>query len=77
MFPALGTSARLATLPVSLLPPFTVTTLSTYDWAAARGQMSPTWDSASPFVIAEPHDVCVWEKKKESERERNRARKGI
>ena len=37
----------------------TVSTLSIHDWAAARGQMSPTWNSASPFVIAVPDDWCV------------------
>ncbi len=29
--------------------------------------MSPTWDSASPFVIAEPDDWCVCEKERERE----------
>lgn len=56
VFPALGTSVRLAALSVFLFPPqppppplLTVTTLSVYDWAAARGQMSATWDSYVSF----------------------------
>lgn len=50
----------------------TVTSLSLHNRAAAMGQMSPTWDSVSPFVIAEPHDwcVCVCERQRGAERER-------
>lgn len=30
------------------------------------GQMSPTWDSVSPFVIAELDDFCVCEREQET-----------
>lgn len=80
VFPALGTSARLAALLFVLPPrlPFTVTTLSIYDSAAARGQMSPTWD----FSVSFCHCwvwwlVCLCVCRQERERERNRAREGI
>lgn len=63
VFPALGTFVRLAALPESFFPLLvsllTITTLSIHAWAAARGQMSPTWDFPSPFVIVQPDDWCV------------------
>lgn len=76
VFPALGTYVRQAALSVfhllPQLPPFTITTFSVYDWAAARGQMSVTWDSASPFVIAEPDDWCVCLREREREKQGKR-----
>lgn len=76
MLAALGTSVRLAASlslsSPSSAPSLTVTALSIYDWASSRGQMSPTWDSASPFVIAEPDDwcMCMCVKEKEGEGEK-------
>lgn len=61
VFSALGVSVRLAAFP----PP-----LSIYNWAAATGQMSPSRDSASPFVIAELDDccACLYEREKQGKR---------
>lgn len=73
VFPALGTSVRLAALTGFLLPPppsLLLSPLSLYtSGLRQRGQMSLSWDSASPFVIAEPDDWSVCEKERgESER---------
>lgn len=61
VFSALGASVRLAAFP--LLSPYTT-------GLRQGGQMSPSRDSASPFVIAELDDCCACL----YERERNRAR---
>lgn len=83
VFPALGTSVRLAaslslSSPTSA-PRLTVTTLSIYDWASSRGSNVTHLGFLRLLLslLSLMIGVCVYVCERERERERNRTREGI